>query len=132
MSNLEIALAVAVTALVTAATRFLGADGMHTFGESGTEALLPLDTLWRRMGMIFDQSLSANLAGLQYAVMPPLPAASPAPFDEDAMSEKIAGAVREAVMGLSIDMDRKKVAHIIKNDVSREIANDVNNRRWTS
>lgn len=118
--------------LFTAATRFLGADGMHTFGESGTEALLPLDTLWRRMGMIFDQSLSANLAGLQYAVMPPLPAASPASFDEDALSEKIAASVREAIMGLSIDMDRRKVAHIIKNDVSREIANDVNNRRWTS
>ncbi|MBQ8555365.1 MAG: tape measure protein [Clostridia bacterium] len=118
--------------LFTAATRFLGADGMHTFGESGTEALLPLDTLWRRMGMIFDQSLTANLAGLQYTVMPSLSAATPAPFDEDALSEKIAAAVREAVTGLSIDMDRHKVAHIIKTDVSREIASDVNNRRWTS
>lgn len=118
--------------ILNAASRFLSWDGMHTMGESGAEAILPLDTLWRKMGMIFDNAFSANLDALQYSVMPPIPAAAPPAIDEDALGEKIAVAVREAVSGLAIEMDKRKVAKIIKAEVSKDIADDVNNRRWTT
>lgn len=117
----------------TSATRFLGADGMHTFGESGTEVLLPLDALWRKMGFIFDQAFSANLDAMQYSVMPPIPAASPsAGVDEDKLAETVAAAVREAISGLTVEMDKRTVGRILKPVISQEIAADVNNRRWTS
>lgn len=115
------------------ATRFLGADGMHTFGESGTEALMPLDTLWRKMGLIFDQTFAANLDGLQYSILPQIPPAAASPgYDEDKLSETIAAAVREAVSGLTVEMDKRKVGRILKPVISQEMADDVNNRRWTS
>ncbi len=115
------------------ATRFLGADGMHTFGESGTEALMPLDTLWRKMGLIFDQTFAANLDGLQYSILPQIPPAAASPgHDEDKLSETIAAAVREAVSGLTVEMDKRKVGRILKPVISQEMADDVNNRRWTS
>lgn len=119
--------------LFNSATRFLGADGMHTFGESGTEALLPLDTLWRKMGLTFDQAFQHNLGALQYSVMPTIPAATPsAGIDEDKLAETIAAAVKEAVSGLTVEMDKRTVGKILKPVISREIADDVNNRRWTS
>jgi len=119
--------------LFSAARRFLAADGMHTFGESGTEALLPLDTLWRKMGLTFDQAFQHNLGALQYSVMPTIPAAAPsAGIDEDKLAETIAAAVREAVSGLTVEMDKRTVGKILKPVISREIADDVNNRRWTS
>ncbi len=119
--------------LFNAATRFLGADGIHTFGESGAEALLPLDTLWRKMGLTFDQAFAANLDALQYSVMPQIPVASPsASIDEDKLAETIAAAVREAVSGLSFEMDKRKVGKIVAKEVSHEIANDVNGRKWTA
>ena len=118
--------------LFNAATRFLGADGMHTFGESGPEVLMPLDALWRKMGFTFDQAFAANLDALQYSVMPQLPAATPASYDQGDLSEAIAAAVKEAVSGLTVEMDKRKVGRILKPVISQEIADDVNNRRWTS
>lgn len=119
--------------LFNSATRFLGEDGMHTFGESGAEAILPLDTLWRKMGLTFDQAFQHNLGALQYSVMPTIPAAAPsAGIDEDKLAETIAEAVREAVSGLTVEMDKRTVGKILKPVISKDIADDVNNRRWTS
>ncbi len=118
--------------IFNSATQFLGEDGMHTFGESGTEVLLPLDALWRKMGMIFDKSLAANLDGLQYSIMPPLPTASPARQDERDMGDAIASAVKEAVSNMTIEMDKRVVGRIVAPEVSKDIANEVNNRKWTA
>ena len=118
--------------LFTSATRFMGADGMHTFGESGAEALLPLDTLWRKMGLIFDQTFAANLDGLQYSVMPTLPAADPQPRMEAADMDRLADRIVSAMSGLTVEMDKKTVGRILKPVVSREMEQDVKARRWTS
>lgn len=118
--------------LFTSATRFLGADGMHTFGESGTEVLLPLDVLWRKMGMMFDQTFAANLDGLQYSVMPQLPAATPAAGRDDDLPEAVAAAVREALKDLKIEMDKRTVGKMLVPVISKDIADDVNGRKWTA
>lgn len=118
--------------LFTSATRFLGADGMHTFGESGTEALLPLDALWRKMGMMFDQTFAANLDGLQYNVMPQLPAATPAAGRDDDLPEAVAAAVRDALKDLTVEMDKRTVGKMLVPVISKDIANDVNGRKWTA
>ncbi len=108
-------------------TRFL-----HTAGESGAEALLPLDTLWRKMGLIFDQTFAANLDGLQYSVMPALPAADPQPRMEAADMDRLADRIVSAMSGLTVEMDKKTVGRILKPVVSREMEQDVKARRWTS
>lgn len=108
-------------------TRFL-----HTAGESGAEALLPLDTLWRKMGLIFDQTFAANLDGLQYSVMPSLPAADPLPRTEAADMDRLADRIVSAMSGLTVEMDKKTVGRILKPVVSREMEQDVKARRWTS
>lgn len=108
-------------------TRFL-----HTAGESGAEALLPLDTLWRKMGLIFDQTFAANLDGLQYSVMPALPAADPQPRMEAADMDRLADRIVSAISGLTVEMDKKTVGRILKPVVSREMEQDVKARRWTS
>lgn len=119
--------------LFRAATTMLGKDGLHTFGESGTEAILPLDTLWRKMGLVFDQAFSANLAGLPFSVLPPLPAAAPAPFmDEERLAQTVSDAVLQAVSGLTVEMDKRTVGRILKPVISQELAHDVSSRRWTS
>lgn len=118
--------------LFTSATRFLGADGMHTFGESGTEVLLPLDALWRKMGMMFDSSFASNLDWLQYSVMPQLPAATPAAGHDDDLAETIAAAVREALSGLTVEMDKRTVGKMLVPVISKDIADDVNGKRWTA
>lgn len=108
-------------------TRFL-----HTAGESGAEALLPLDTLWRKMGLIFDQTFAANLDGLQYSVMPSLPAADPQPRMEAAEIDRLADRIVSAMSGLTVEMDKKTVGRILKPVVSKEMEQDVKARRWTS
>lgn len=118
--------------MFTSATRFLGADGMHTFGESGTEVLLPLDALWRKMGMMFDSSFASNLDWLQYSVMPQLPAATPAAGRDDDLPEAIAAAVREALKDLKIEMDKRTVGKMLVPVISKDIADDVNGRKWTA
>ena len=105
---------------------------MHTFGESGTEVLLPLDALWRKMGMMFDQTFAANLDGLQYTVMPQLPAATPSAGRDDNLPEAIAAAVREALKDLKVEMDKRTVGKMLVPVISKDIADDVNGKRWTS
>ena len=116
--------------IFTSATRFLGEDGMHTFGESGTEILMPLDALWRKMGFFFDQTFAANLGALQYSVMPSLPAASPAPRDDN-MAETIAAALREAMKDLTIEMDKRTVGRILSPLISKDIADTARGKEWT-
>lgn len=118
--------------LFTSATRMMGEDGMHTFGESGTEAILPLDTLWRKMGYLLDSSLSDSLASLQFTVLPQLPAASPSPPQDDDLPGKVAKAVREAVSDITLEMDKRTVGRIVAPVVSREMADSYNERMWTS
>ena len=118
--------------MFTSATSFLGEDGLHTFGESGTEVLLPLDALWRKMGFAFDHAFTANLDRMQYNIMPPLPAAAPTPYEQSDLSEAIAASVREAVSNLTVELDKRKVGKVIAKEVSHEIANDVNGRKWTA
>lgn len=117
--------------IFSSATRFLNWNGMHTIGESSPEALLPLDTLWRKMGLIFDKSFSANLDALQYHVMPPLPSSAPNPIDSDALSEKLTASMKEALSGLSVEMDKRKVGRILLPGISKDMADEINNRRWT-
>lgn len=75
----------AASGIFPGTTRFL-----HTAGESGAEAILPLDTLWRKLGLSMDASFAANLDALQYRVMPPLPAADPtAAMDGDALGMRL-------------------------------------------
>lgn len=116
--------------IFTSATRFLGEDGMHTFGESGTEVLMPLDALWRKMGFFFDQTFAANLGALQYSVMPSMPAASPAPHDDN-MAETVSAAIREAMKNLTIEMDKRPVGRILAPVVSKEIADNARGKEWT-
>lgn len=118
--------------MFTSATSFLGEDGMHTFGESGTEVLLPLDALWRKMGFAFDHAFTANLDRMQYNIMPPLPAAAPTPYEQSDLSEAIAASVREAVSNLTVELDKRKIGKVIAKEVSHEIASDVNGRKWTA
>lgn len=117
--------------IFSSATRFLQDDGMHTIGESSPEALLPLDTLWRKMGLIFDKTFAANLDNLRYNIMPPMPAATSSHASDEDLSERIAVSVREAVSGLTVELDKRKVGKILLPGMSRDMADDISNRRWT-
>lgn len=114
-------------------TRLLARDGsLHTVGESGAEAILPLDTLWRRLGLLMDGAFAANLGDMQYRVMPSIPAAAPsAGMDETVLSSIIADKVREAISGLVIEMDHQRVAKLLTPSVSRNVADEIKQRKWT-
>ena len=48
--------------IFTEETKLFGADGvLNTVGEAGPEALIPLDTLWQKMGHIVNASVRANM-----------------------------------------------------------------------
>lgn len=85
------------------------------------------------MGLSFDQAFSENLAALQYSVMPPLPAADPASsLDGEILGDLIAAKVAGALSGLTVEMDKKTVGRLLKPIMSKDLADDVRNRRWTS
>ncbi len=106
---------------------------LHTAGESGPEAILPLDTLWRKMGMSFDQAFADNLGALQYSVLPSIPAADPSGgIDSEALGNVIAEKVAAALANISIEMDKRKVGMLLVPVVSQEIADEANRRKWTS
>ena len=86
-----------------------------------------------KMGLSFDQAFSENLAALQYSVMPPLPAADPASsLDGEILGDMIAARVAGALSGLTVEMDKKTVGRLLKPVMSKDLADDVRNRRWTS
>ena len=122
-------------AILTGTKRLLSRDGsFSTVGEAGAEAILPLDMLWQRLGMMLDTTFQEHMAMLPITASPGVPAAflTGAEHSLDDLPDRIAKAVREAVSDLHVDMDGQTVAQIITPHVSEEIAADASMRRWTT
>lgn len=121
--------------LFSGAARLLDRTGrLHTVGESGTEAVVPLDEMWRQMGFFFDAAFAANLANLPVSVMPvPSPASpgTPGTGDLDAMAEELAERFARAIDGMTVEMDKKKVGRLLLPEINRGIQEEANARRWT-
>lgn len=97
-----------------------------------------LKTLRRRLDISFDWQFEKRMAQLLPVAPQALHSlaaadstASPV-LNEDELSEQIARAVQDAVAGISQGFEPRQMARLIKAEVSREIAADVRNRRWTS
>lgn len=125
----------------TAAARLLDRSGnLHTVGESGAEAVLPLDELWRRLGLMLDSAFSMQMAQLPTAILPvPSASAAPAPMqaaqdspDYEALAEDLAARFAAAIDGMAVEMDRHKVGKILTPEVSRRINDEANRRKWTT
>ena len=125
----------------TAAARLLDRSGnLHTVGESGAEAVLPLDELWRRLGLMLDSAFSMQMAQLPTAILPvpsasaapaPMPAAQDSP-DYEALAEDLAARFAAAIDGMAVEMDRHKVGKILTPEVSRNINDEAIKRKWTT
>lgn len=121
--------------IFTGTKRLLSRDGsFSTVSEAGPEAILPLDLLWQRMGMMLDTSIQHSIAMMPLAVSPGIPTSVAAESDRnmDDLPQRVASAIREAMRDVRVDMDGQAVAQIITPHVSEEIAADAAQRRWTS
>lgn len=121
--------------ILSGAARFFAPDGsLNTMGEAGPEAILPLDTLWERLGMIFDASFSANLSNLPMSIVPPIAPDNPAGDRNDDFNdfaEKLTERFARAIEGMSVDLDKRPVGRIIADEVSRRIAQDARRKELT-
>ncbi|MBQ7864758.1 MAG: hypothetical protein IJ350_00205 [Clostridia bacterium] len=121
--------------IFTGSKRLFSRDGsFSTVGEAGAEAILPLDMLWQRLGMMLDTTFQEHMAMLPITASPGVPAAflTASEHSMDDLPDRVAKAVREAVSDLHVDMDGRTVAQIITPHVSEEIAADAAQRRWTT
>ncbi|MBQ7845003.1 MAG: tape measure protein [Clostridia bacterium] len=129
--------------ILSGTKRLLSRDGnISTVGEAGSEAILPLDILWQKMGLMLDSSLNAHLAGLEYSLVPELPSITldipPQPArQEDSKSapldldyERLSDTLMEAMAKVSVKMDGQTVGLLVTPTVSHEIARQANIGRF--
>ncbi|MGN0747656.1 MAG: tape measure protein [Aristaeellaceae bacterium] len=131
--------------ILTGTRRLLSQGGdLATVGEAGAEAVLPLDILWQRMGLMLDASMNAHLARLEYSLAPQLPSVTlelpsapsgrqedtkPAALDID--YDRLTDTLTEAMEKISIRMDGQAVGKLVTPSVSREMGKSLMNRRYT-
>lgn len=131
--------------ILTGTRRLLSQGGdLATVGEAGAEAVLPLDILWQRMGLMLDASMNAHLAHLEYSLAPQLPSvtlempSAPSGRQEDARPaaldidyDRLTDTLTEAMGLISIRMDGQAVGKLVTPAVSREMGKSLMNRRYT-
>lgn len=131
--------------ILTGTRRLLTMGGdLATVGEAGAEAVLPLDILWQRMGLMLDASMNAHLARLEYSLAPQLPSvtlelpSAPSGRQEDARPaaldidyDRLTDTLTEAMGLISIRMDGQAVGKLVTPAVSREMGKSIMNRRYT-
>ena len=131
--------------ILTGTRRLLSMDGdIATVGEAGAEAILPLDILWQRMGLMLDASMNAHLARLEYSLAPQLPSVTlempyapsgrqeeSKPVSLDLDYDRLTDTLTEAMGLVSVRMDGQAVGRLVTPAVSREMGKAILNRRYT-
>lgn len=131
--------------ILTGTRRLLSRGGdIATVGEAGAEAILPLDILWQRMGLMLDASMNAHLARLEYSLAPQLPSVTlempyapsgrqeeSKPVSLDLDYDRLTDTLTEAMGLVSVRMDGQAVGRLVTPAVSREMGKAILNRRYT-